>query len=1315
MNKEDFIKKLQRERTDYKYASQVRTIAKSLIQLSVGIYTEPERFVYELLQNAVDAFSDTNNDTLDILIKAEKDRFVFMHNGKPFSEKDVEGICDVGNGTKTKDSKKIGYKGIGFKSVFMPSVSRVSIVSNQFCFEFDKYKAHALMPEFPYEDRILSPDDIPWQVIPIDASYLRPTYDHNFNVITTIYTQEADKIGVHVENLFSDLQFLLFLSSNNVNIRFERNGQFVLSVGKKQSVGVKNMPEVMLYKNDQAQSSWMLYTKEVSVPHEVKIALENDFNTPDKLKGAEQLQISFAVQTKGNEVVALRNTPVFTFLPTSYRALRQPFLINSNFITDAGRQQLHQESEWNKLIFREIPVLYLDFVSKFSTQFANYTDVLPTLYPDSDTLVRVYRSELDRAFDTIAFVPNREGNRLLKLREVLVDKTGISKGIIPTHKFLDYFNKKNKTVLKQNSFVENEGIVKYASNQINLFGTEELLMLITDKSITNGISISDDIKLIRFLHNYFQNPANRSDSYEKILANASILYDEEENLCRTQELFFPSDFKGQNDEANNVAILNELIYENIKEDSFIIDWFSSIGMRDLSNMSFVEYLFSNHDYITKENAISIGRFLFNVWKEENFLEKASNAEEIRSLPFLSKDGQLRPISNLYLGSLYRPEDDMESVYKNNSLYISDEYPDGSIEDWAFFLKKCGAIYNIGLAEKDFTADELEFNYIQKTAEVFRDCPHRYTNYSGYKNRIIDIHIKVFYFTFVDYDNPNYGLDRLILSKVLSMDRTNWDVVDKIYGKINYWGIKVERNLNDFAPYEFKSQYNSFLEYIIGNEQKFPTTQGTSERPDNVFINNPITKELGGKYLPILDISSKVHESWRAVLPFKQNLTTDDLLDILEGISKDSREEKCLKKERISKIYRELIERGEQCSDSIREWSKSHMILSQSEEFLPASDLTYITVDGFKNDGNKVYCEKVGKENRESLLQLLKTFGVQVITQKDITTNFANAYEDEELKELLMNKLQYLVVLQDKGKYSFVEKKFDLENKIKNTHFYKCDSISLSYGQDNDTIPKSTFSEGNNFYYTGKITPALIEPLLSPLCSHLNLGNSNDSKLMVILITNDHQSLVDYLIDCGYKADNLRELQLPIQISEEMALFPDERTITEPGPVATIDQMEINKEARIKVKPFLAAHGYDVSSWNPENSLPDLVGVIKDPKGNPINVVIRSAKQRDIHLSASSFEILMTNPNNLLIVENHQGIHPVSFEELFGNNSNVNLIFDAKYTPREYFKALGVIFKYVKNTRFVVPDPHFSAYDEIKGFGLEMKNDGTVLIGSSNDI
>lgn len=1323
----DFIKKLQRERTDYKYASQVRTIAKSLIQLSVGIYTEPERFVYELLQNAVDAFADTGNDSLEILIRADQDKFVFMHNGKPFNEKDVEGICDVGNGTKANDSKKIGYKGIGFKSVFMPSVNHVSIISGQFCFEFDKQKARSLMPSFPASEGVLGPNDVPWQVIPIDAPQLKELSVPGFNVITIVYTQEAKKIGARIEHLFSDLQFLLFLRSNNVNIRFERNGQFVFSVGKKQVIDPSdNMPKVTLYKNDQPLSTWMLYTKGVTVPSDVKAALEHDFNTPDKLKGADSVEISFAVQTNKNEVVRLKDTSVFTFLPTSYRALQQPFLINSNFITDAGRQQLHQESEWNKLIFKKIPELYLDFVSKFSRKYSNYTEVLPTIYPANDTLVGVYRNELQNAFNTIAFVPNRNGNRLLKIGDVLVDKTGVSKGIIPVDRMLRHLNTKSNSHFTNNSFVENEGIIEYAHNLINQFDSSDLINLLADSATTSGISVQDDIKLIRFLFEYFQQPQNRLDSYRESLADTSILYDEDGDLRRPNELFFPSDFQEQNAEASDVSILNEAIYDSVKDDSPLVEWLTSLGMRDLSNMSFVEYLFAHPDYITSDNALSIGRFLFNVWKQENFLEQSSYSEKIKNLCFLAKDGQLRPICNLFLGSKYKPDDDMESVNPQADLYVSDDYPEGrDSEDWAFFLKKCGAIYKIGIAEKDYTTYGLGFSFLQRTAEAFRDCPHRYTNYCGFKNPILDIHFRVSYFTFIDFNSPNYELDKFIFSKVLSMNRGDWATIDKVYGKINYWGTRVERLLSEFAPYEYKSRYKSFLEYIIANEQKFPTTQGTSEKPTEVFINNPATVELGGKYLPILAIDSKVHESWRAILPFKQNLTIADLLDVLDRISDDEEEEKDSKKERISKIYREIIERDEQCSPVISEWAKTHRILAHSGDFLPAEELTYITVDGFKNSGSKVYCEKVGPANRDKLLQLLRTFGVQVITQKDITTEFSGPVENDDLKTRLLNKVQYLAILRDTGKLSFDERKAELEGKIRETHFYKCDSISLTYGEDNDTISKSTFSKGDSFYYTGRITPALMEPLLSPLCSLLNLGSSNDSKLMVFLITDDHQSLSDYLADCGYDVSKLIDPRpistgVPIEtgstaVTQEIALPTGEKVVIKRGDVDEANQREINKEARIHAKPYLAAHGYDVSQWEPETSLPDLVGIIKDPNGTPINVVIRSAKQRYIHLSASSFETLMTNPNNLLIVENHQGIRPVTFEELFGNDSNVNLIFDARHTPREYFQALGIIFKYVKNTEFVVRDPHFSTYDEIKGFGLEMKNDGTILIASPDDI
>lgn len=1284
---EDFIRKLQRERIDYKYASQVRTIAKSLIQLSVGIYTEPERFVYELLQNAVDAFSDTCNDSLEILIKVEPDKFVFMHNGKAFSEKDVEGICDVGNGTKASDSKKIGYKGIGFKSVFMPSVNRVSIISGQFCFEFDKHKAHSLMPSFPPSEGKLSVDDIPWQVIPIDAPQLRSWNESGYNVNTIVYTSESEKIGDRVESLFSDLHFLLFLRSNNVNIFFERNGRNILSVGKTQTKGtVDDIPIVTLYKNNQVQSRWMLYSEDIAVQPEVKAAIENDFNTPKKLKGAESVEISFAVQINNDEVVPLKDTSLFTFLPTSYRGLRQPFLVNSNFITDAGRQQLHQESEWNKLIFKKIPELYLRFVSKFSKKYANYTEVLPSIYPDNDTLVSAYRSELQNAFDTIAFVPNRNGERLLKLSEVLVDKTGISKGVIPIEKILAYINQKKSTQFTAENFVDNSGIVEYAHNLINLFDDDELLQLLADRNATWGISVQDDIRLLRFLYEHFRLSENNSASYIDSLSNTSILLEKYGSLRRFNELFFPSNYQEQNKEASNVFILNEEIYDSVKNDASMVAWLTTLGMRDLSNVSFVEYLLSHPDYITTANALPIGRFLFTTWKQENFLEDASKAEKIKNLCFLAKDGQLRPICNLYLGSIYRPDDDMESICQQAELYISDDYPENQdVDDWAFFLKKCGAIYKVGIAAKDYASSDLGFGFLQSTADSFQNCPRPYNPYRGYwgyPNPIHNIHFKVIYFTFVDFENPNCELDKFIFSKVLSTERNKWLTVDKIYGKVSYWEKRVEYDLSQFAPYEYTSHYNSFLEYIIANEQKFPTTQGTSMLPAEVFTNTPSIVELGGHYLPILAIDTQVHDSWKNILPFKQHLTIEDLLTILHRISIDEEEELDLKKERISKIYREIIERDQQKSYVIAEWGRNHTILSQSGEFLPTNELTYITVDGFNNGGNKVYSEKVGRDNRDKLLTLLRTLGVKVITHKDITPSFTNPVENDELKTQLKSKLQYIALLQNESKLGFEERKAELERKIFDTHFYKCDSISLTYGEENDTISKVTFSQGDNFYYTGNISPALIEPLLSPLSNHLNLRNGNESKLMVILLTKDHQSLVDYLTDCRCDVGKLAPISIPnsdgIVCAELYIGINNEEAIAE------------SNEAKRIVLRKLEQKGFDVSKK--EDSYSVINGITRNNVTYPL--VVKSCKnfEHRLFLNPSEWSQLF-KPNSMLWLHFGGGVvAPIKAYELFTYQDKLTLSFDTMnlLSDDRVNKILEVMHYFNKvhlNLATINPDTH----------------------------
>ncbi|BAV33390.1 hypothetical protein SCL_1076 [Sulfuricaulis limicola] len=76
------------------------------------LYPDRAHFIYELLQNAEDAGATQARFVLC------QDSVSFEHNGRPFTEKDVWGITDIGEGTKAGDEDKIGRFGVGFKAVF---------------------------------------------------------------------------------------------------------------------------------------------------------------------------------------------------------------------------------------------------------------------------------------------------------------------------------------------------------------------------------------------------------------------------------------------------------------------------------------------------------------------------------------------------------------------------------------------------------------------------------------------------------------------------------------------------------------------------------------------------------------------------------------------------------------------------------------------------------------------------------------------------------------------------------------------------------------------------------------------------------------------------------------------------------------------------------------------------------------------------------------------------------------------------------------------------------------------------------------------
>lgn len=168
----------------------------------------------------------------------------------------------------------------------------------------------------------------------------------------------------------------------------------------------------------------------------------------------------------------------------------------------------------------------------------------------------------------------------------------------------------------------------------------------------------------------------------------------------------------------------------------------------------------------------------------------------------------------------------------------------------------------------------------------------------------------------------------------------------------------------------------------------------------------------------------------------------------------------------------------------------------------------------------------------------------------------------------------------------------------------------------------------------------------------------------------------------------------------------------------------HKEAENVIKERLENDGYDCSNWILDEDNNDSfkkwqsvnqVRNIVNPQKETINLVVKSAIGGYIYLSATDFEFLTSNSNNVLMVWDGKNVHSVTSEEIFNKDSNVNLIFDTEYTPKHYYAALSKVFQYVKRTTFAVKNPSYNAYDTIKSFGMDSKTEGIQELFDDNDL
>lgn len=480
------------------------------------------------------------------------------------------------------------------------------------------------------------------------------------------------------------------------------------------------------------------------------------------------------------------------------------------------------------------------------------------------------------------------------------------------------------------------------------------------------------------------------------------------------------------------------------------------------------------------------------------------------LQFLTKQGNLEYASDLYLGSKYKPEVDIEP-YFDEDIFVSEDYceDEDNISEWNLFLSKLGI--NNTLELRYIRLDETE------DIKLLKDVKEKFGKeynvgswgthfYYSFK------YLYVFYAPFVLTNECSNDLLTIIWSNIFSKPFECNE--DKVYGTAGFW--QESRSFADLKEV-------NFIDWALDNYQLFPTTDGRCLHSNQILCNTDDIKDIADKYLPVINLNNPIHDSWNEVLHLRNILQLEDYLTILTGISKDE-ENVEQNKERISKIYQRLVDldclTSPAKTEQIKEWSKNNKILSKDLTFKFPKDLSHITLDGFSSE-NRVY---IGSpSNREKVISLLSLMGVRVITERNIKPSFKAPKEASELKSMLKSIVSPLTIVALGEKIeetSYKEKKHSLLTLLNNTHFYHCEEIRLTYGNNEDTIEKNTFGNKNEFYYTGSLRPANIEPFLTSFCKYLDI-KGKERELFIMLIEN-YEGIRQNLEDKGYDTSLLEE-------------------------------------------------------------------------------------------------------------------------------------------------------------------------------------------------
>ena len=285
----------------------------AVLDLLGQLYSERTHFIFELIQNAEDA------GATELAFELFEDRLELRHNGRPFTEADVRGVCGVGQSGKSGDLTAIGKFGIGFKSVYAYTKSP-RIYSGGEHFRIENY-----VRPFPVE---------PLPVAPPETLFVFP-FDHD-TVPAAVAVREISAALTAIQP-----RILLFLSSIE-RLRVRGAGVAGSVTGRSVTERGDSARQVTL-SQDGRREEWLVWHRQV--------------------EGHEAQRIEIAFRLEAGRIVPVADSPLTVFFPTEKETFLG-FLIQGPYRTTPARDNIPGHDPSNQALVRQTAALLTDVLQE---------------------------------------------------------------------------------------------------------------------------------------------------------------------------------------------------------------------------------------------------------------------------------------------------------------------------------------------------------------------------------------------------------------------------------------------------------------------------------------------------------------------------------------------------------------------------------------------------------------------------------------------------------------------------------------------------------------------------------------------------------------------------------------------------------------------------------------------------------------------------------------------------------------------------------------------------------------------------------------